>query len=208
MLHLLEEGSELEIGSLVLVWNPDTVSQPFWNLRPVRWICISLVEQKYRSIVLNMTDYTTNGLIYGSCCLLIVPIFACQALDNWTRSSLSLSSFSNAFRVEILFFENNFWVSHLREGDPNYYDASGCIVWEIETLTDPSSTNSHEDSSILRCCASFKNCTVVTIHDHLVLRSLFWLSVHDLVFLNLIEKISGFPSFIDVIHEPIRREKH
>lgn len=76
VLHFLEESSELEISSLVFVWDPDTVSQPFWNLRPVRWIGISLVEQKYRTIVLNVTDYTTNGLVYRSCCLLIVPILA------------------------------------------------------------------------------------------------------------------------------------
>ena len=108
-------------------------------------------------------------------------------MNHWTLLSMSHSTLFDTLSVQVFLLQNYFRVSHLWEGNTHYDNASSSIVRKIKTFTNPTTANSHQDSTILGRGASFKDSTVVPIHNHLILNSLLGFSVYDFVLLNLIE---------------------
>ena len=71
-----------------------------------------------------MSDHSAYGLVHRSSSLLVVPVSASK-IEN---SSVTLSTLLLDFGVQVVSFQNDFRIVHLREG--NAYDDyhSGCVV--------------------------------------------------------------------------------
>lgn len=102
--------------------------------------------------------------------------------------------------IEILFLENDFWISHLRIWDAYYDHSTSGFVWEIETLADTASADGHQNSASV----IFKNSWIISVHNLLVLLRNFWLSINRLMPLYMIEHSRVLPLFITPVHQTIR----
>ena len=191
--HLLVECSQLKVMSLILRIDFDPLSKPTRNLVPIALIGVSLIEEKYRSIILSMSNYTTNSLVNWSSSLLIVPIFACKTDDLWIYSGLDHSSV-----IKELLFKDNFWICHLWVWYSYNDHTSSSFVWEVKPFTYSTAANSHQD------CTStifiFKYFLVIHIHNRLVFLRVLWFPVNNFMPLDFIKDTGVCPDFISLFH--------
>jgi len=75
-----------------------------------------------------MSDHTTNGLVYRTRRLLVVPVFAGQLCHTILRVDLCRRPLDGELGVEILFLEDDFGVCHLRERNADDDYAAGGVV--------------------------------------------------------------------------------
>lgn len=142
-------------------------SQPFWNPLLIGGPAESFIGKDNSPVILDMPYNSTDGLVYRSCSLLVVPIF------TWELSHFDWKAGVSDFAIEIVFLQNDLCITNLRVRDANDNDAPRSVVWEVQTLTDPASADAHQNRTT---ALLFKDGTVVPVHDDFVLRWVLGLS--------------------------------
>jgi hypothetical protein len=143
-----------------------------------------------------VTDYSSNWLVDWATCLLVVP-----------KLSWSLS-----FRIEVVLFHYNRWISHLGVRNANHNDTTSCIIRKIYALTQLASANSHEHSACWFIFWIFNIIDDILELLILVLKYLLKLTLnYKLLFAfpaHLLRQTCASPGLCVCLHQWIRRKEY
>lgn len=141
--HFLEKCPKFQVKFLVIFRFFYFIPKPTRDLRLIRLVDVSGIDQHDGSVILFVPYDTTNRLINSSCRLLVIPVTASQSAEH----GIPLICNYFIFGVEVVAFKNNFRVIHLWKWNSYNYDHTSCIIREIKTFTDTTTAYTHKNST-------------------------------------------------------------
>ena len=194
LVHRGVEVPHLCVKPVEVLVDADQVPQPLRYLALARLVGISVVHQNDRSVVLDVPDDSTNGLVDGSCGLLGIPLGASQS-----------DLVDLILLLQVLFLENHDWIGHLGVRYAHKHYTACCIVTEIESFRNAAAADTHEDRASRLV---IEDRLVVLLDDQLVLLWIFWLFEQPLLACNKWRDGALLPDVKALLHQAVAGEEH
>ena len=149
MLIACVEILQLPQSSIEVYRRSNLVLQPARNLPLVVAKAIAQVKQKDRTEIFHMPDYTADCLIHRTMSLLRIPVLPWNIDDLLPVQSSDTSSLLISLVVKVILLEDDLRITYARVRHSNYDHQSSLAVFKVESFTESTSTDAHQNGTIL-----------------------------------------------------------